>query len=162
MADDGLPDVAMMNTAFRDWVPFNRAIGLELLEIYPEQAAAVLRLPWSERLVGNPETGVLHGGALTTFLDAAGGVAVYLKLGAPLPIATLDLRIDHLGPATPRRDLLCRVECVKATRNVGFVRGIAYHDDVGNAVATSAATYMISTKGPPVTQFDGGKKGAAP
>ncbi|WP_414708175.1 PaaI family thioesterase, partial [Pseudomonas sp. UBA6310] len=28
-----------------------------------------LRLPYSQQIVGNPETGVIHGGAITTLMD---------------------------------------------------------------------------------------------
>ncbi len=60
------------------------------------------------------------------------------------PIATLDLRIDYMKPATPGKDLLARAECYKLTRNVAFVRGVAYHDDPSDPIATSVATFMLS------------------
>ena len=31
---------------------------------------AIMKLPYQERLVGNPETGVIHGGAVTTLIDS--------------------------------------------------------------------------------------------
>ncbi|MBL8935744.1 MAG: PaaI family thioesterase [Archangium sp.] len=107
-------------------------------------------MPWNEALIGNPETRVLHGGVITTLLDATGGAAVYLHLKAPVPIATLDLRIDFLGPSTPGLPMYARAECVKATRNVAFVRMVAAHDLGAAPLATASATYMLSTKGKPV------------
>jgi acyl-coenzyme A thioesterase PaaI-like protein len=69
-----------------------------------------------------------------------------VKGGGPWrPIATLDLRIDYMKPATPGRDLLARAECYKVTRNVAFVRGVAYHDDPSDPIATTVATFMLST-----------------
>src|SRR6185369_7024719 len=91
--------------------------------------------------------GLLHGGAVTTLLDAAGGAAVYVKLGEAGPIATLDLRIDYLKPAAGRRDVLARAECIKLTRNVAFVRMTAYHDDPSDPIALGAASFMLGTKG---------------
>jgi uncharacterized protein (TIGR00369 family) len=103
----------------------------------------VLRLPYAPQLVGHPETGTLHGGAVTALLDSASGVAVFMKMMQPTRIATLDLRIDYMGPAKNGRDVLARAECYKLTRNVAFVRGVAYHDEPSDPIAASSATFMI-------------------
>ena len=60
-------------------------------------------MPYDAKLVGNPETGVLHGGAITALLDGASGAAVFAALVDIVPIATLDLRIDYLRPAESGR-----------------------------------------------------------
>ncbi|MDP1919430.1 MAG: PaaI family thioesterase [Myxococcales bacterium] len=153
MADEPMvPDLEALNTGFREFIPHNKALNLALTRVQVEQPACCeMVLPWNEALVGNPDTGVLHGGSITTLLDAAGGAAVYLHLRAPTPIATLDLRIDFLGPSTPGLAVYARAECVKATRNVAFVRMVAAHDLSGPPLATASATYMLGTKGKPVT-----------
>jgi uncharacterized protein (TIGR00369 family) len=135
----------LLDQGFRQLVPFNAALGLRALDCEP--GVCVLLLPWAEHLVGNPDTGVLHGGPITALLDACGGAAVFLRLGAPVPIATLDLRIDYLKMASPRRDVIARCECYKLGRNVAFVRGVAYHDSPDDPIASCAATFMLSTKG---------------
>jgi uncharacterized protein (TIGR00369 family) len=122
-------------------VPHNTALGLIAVDFGPSHA--VVNLPYARHLVGNPVNGVLHGGVVTSLLDATGGLAVILAIKGQKRIATLDLRIDYLRPATPGRDLLARAECYKLTRNVAFVRGVAYHDDPNDAVASTAATFMI-------------------
>ncbi|MCK6552928.1 hotdog fold thioesterase, partial [Myxococcota bacterium] len=105
---DEHPEVlARLNQAFTGLVPHNQALGLELVD-FDRAGVAVMRLPWSEALVGNPETGVLHGGVITSLLDATAGAAVFVALWSPTPIATLDLRIDYLKPATPGRDVVAR------------------------------------------------------
>ena len=107
-------------------------------------------LPYAERLVGNPETGALHGGAVTALLDASSGAAVFVKLGRAASIATLDLRIDYLAMAKAGSDLHCRAECYKITRRVAFVRGVAFHEDPQDPIATSAGTFMLNAKGNPL------------
>ena len=119
-----------------------------------DAGTATLLLPWKEELVGNPETGVLHGGAVTSMLDAACGAAVFLKLGQPAPIATLDLRIDYLKTGAAKRDVVCRAECYKVTRHVAFVRGVAFHDE-DDPIASAAGTFMIQGKGKPIRGADG-------
>lgn len=122
-------------------VPHSSALGVRVAALGP--AWAILRLPYDVRFVGNPETGVLHGGVVTSLIDAACGMATFMKIRAPRRIATLDLRIDYLKPAAPGRELLARAECYKQTRQVAFVRAVAYHDDPADPVAASAGTFML-------------------
>ena len=130
--------------AFAEAVPHNRALGIEIVEV--GDAWSLYRLPYDEKLVGNPETGVIHGGAITALLDASCGSAAFNALPTPQPIATLDLRIDYLAPATPHQDVFARSSCYKVTRNVAFVRAVAYHTDEADPIASAAGTFMIATR----------------
>ena len=129
---------------FIDAVPHNRALGISILEMTADRC--VLKLPYDTKLVGNVDTGVLHGGAITALLDGASGAAVYVALPAWVPIATLDLRIDYLRQAEPGRDVLAYATCYKLTKNVAFTRAVAYHDDESNPIASSVGTFMLSTR----------------
>ena len=62
-------------------------------------------------------------------------------------MATLDLRIDYLRPATPPEDVLARAVCFKITRNVAFVRCIAFHrgSEQTDPIAAAAGTFMLGT-----------------
>src|SRR5262249_25443589 len=139
------PDLARINESFA-LVPHNRALGITVVSATWQPAAMIARLPWHAQLVGNPDGGSIHGGVVTTFLDAVGGGAVYLRMAERSAIATLDLRIDYLKPAAPQRDVFTRAECIKVTRNVAFVRTVAYQDE-DDPIALGSATYMVSTKG---------------
>jgi uncharacterized protein (TIGR00369 family) len=129
---------------FFSHVPHNRALGLrvELLE----EARARLRLPYRAELVGDPDTGVLHGGAITSLLDACCGAAVFMKLTEPDRIATLDLRIDYLKPSLPPHDVLAEAECYKVTRHVAFVRSVAYNSSPDDPIASAVGTFMVRRK----------------
>jgi uncharacterized protein (TIGR00369 family) len=125
-------------------VPHNRALGMWIEDMQPN--TAIFRLPYDEKLVGNPDTGVLHGGAITALLDGCSGAAVFAALEEFVPIATLDLRIDYLRPAEPKRDVYAKATCYKMTKNVAFTRGVAYHADEADPIAHSVGTFMVSTK----------------
>ena len=113
-----------------------------------------MRLPYSERLVGNAALGVLHGGAITALMDASAGVAVFAKLLKPLRVATLDLRIDYLKPAEPGLDVVARAECVRTTRSVAFVQCAAYHPErESDLIAMATGTFMIFRKEPAKDRF---------
>jgi uncharacterized protein (TIGR00369 family) len=129
---------------FVDVVPHNRALGLRIVTM--AKGEAVYRLPYAEKLVGNPDTGVLHGGAITALLDACSGAAVFSALPVWQPIATLDLRIDYLRAAEPGRDVIAKATCERLARNVAFTRAIAYHDDERDPIASSVGTFMLGTK----------------
>ena len=130
--------------AFVDAIPHNRALGFKVVEI--KRAEAVFQLPYDPKLIGNPDTGVIHGGAITALIDACCGAAVFAALKEWGPIATLDLRIDYLRGGDPGKDVLCRATCYRTTRNVAFTRAVAYHDDENDAIATSMGTFMLGTK----------------
>ena len=125
-------------------IPFNVALGITIEDA--EEGIATLRLPYRADLVGNPETGVLHGGAITSLMDACCGAAVFMKLPGPVQIATLDLRIDYPRPAAPGRDVIAHATCYRITRNVAFVRGLAHHDDdEPDPIAAATGTFMLAT-----------------
>lgn len=137
----------VIDRAFRENVPHNLALNVQIIEA--ARGMVVSRVPWAQHLVGNPETEALHGGVITTLLDATGGSAVFLWFKETPSIATLDLRVDHLRPSAARKDLYARAECYRVTRNVAFVRGTAWCEEESNPIATMTATFMLGTRGRP-------------
>lgn len=153
MADD-LVDLEMMNAALRDFVPHNAALGITLVGASFVPAVVTIKMPWNSQLVGNPETQVMHGGAITTLLDATAGASVFLRLKQPSNIATLDLRVDFLGRAPAHKDVFARAECYHHTSSVAFVRAVAYVDDSNQPFASATATFALSTRGRAITEED--------
>ncbi|HEY2658751.1 MAG TPA: PaaI family thioesterase [Caulobacteraceae bacterium] len=129
-----------------------QALALGMVTVALEADVALLKLPYSLDIVGDPDTGVIAGGVVTTLLDHASGQAVMAALGEPRPIATLDLRIDYMRAAEPGLDVHARAHCYRITRSVAFVRATAYDRDPDDPVATAQAAFMINTAGlpPPV------------
>jgi uncharacterized protein (TIGR00369 family) len=118
-----------------------RALGLEYRA--SGENWAELSLPWREELVGVPKTGVLASGAIVSLIDTASGTSVWVTLDRFIPILTVDLRLDYLRPAAKGETIVARCECVKVTRRIAFVRGIARGDTDERPIALSAATFMI-------------------
>ena len=135
-------NIEMMKDVLISHVPFAKAIGMEILDA--AEGKAWMRVPYDKKLIGNPDTGVIHGGVITSALDNVSGVAVQLALPERMAIATLDLRIDYMKPATPEKDLTAYSECYKVTRNIAFVRGIAYHTDIDDPIATCVGAFMLA------------------
>jgi uncharacterized protein (TIGR00369 family) len=137
---------------FLDRIPHMGALGVQLVDFAPGRVT--VRLPYRPEIVGNPDTGVIAGGAISALLDNACGSAVVAKVARPNAFATLDLRIDYMKPATPGRDVLAFAECYKVTRLIAFVRGYAYQDTPAEPIANAAATFMFTGRGT-LPQADG-------
>lgn len=103
-----------------------------------------LLLPYSEDLVGVPESGIFASGPIVSLMDMATSLAIWVRLGHFRHQATLDLRVDYLRPATPGHAIIGRGECYGLTRSVGFVRGLAHDGDAGNPVAHVSGTFMVT------------------
>jgi uncharacterized protein (TIGR00369 family) len=129
---------------FATMSPHVRRLGFQVVTV--KGGVCVARLPYSDDLIGDPIRKVVHGGVVTSLLDTAGGAAVLSAVGKPLPLATLDLRIDYLRGSAPGRDLHAKVECYKTTYNIAFTRGVAYDLDERDPIAAMAATYMLRTQ----------------
>jgi uncharacterized protein (TIGR00369 family) len=120
---------------------FSAEIGMRLHQA--EGGVAVLSVPWDARLVGDPETGVLHGGVVTALLDTACGWAVMAAPTALRSTATLDLRIDYMRPARAGETVWCRAECYRLTRSIAFARAVAYHQTPDDPVATAQGSFIL-------------------
>ncbi|HEX2804534.1 MAG TPA: PaaI family thioesterase [Sphingomicrobium sp.] len=119
-----------------------RALGLEFRASGDNWAE--LALPWREELVGVPETGILASGAIVSLVDTASGTSVWVTLDRFVPIVTVDLRLDYLRPAVRGETIVTRCECVKLTRRIAFVRGVAHGGEDERPIALSAATFMLN------------------
>ena len=122
--------------------PQAHALGVEITAI--ENGRVRGRAPYRADLVGDPDTGVIAGGVLTTLLDQISGTAAVAAMAEPRAVATIDLRIDYMRPAEPGRDILAEAHCIRITRNVAFVRAVAFEDSADNPIAHAASTFMIA------------------
>ena len=137
-------DKAELARSFIRLIPQARALNMDILEI--GEGIAVIRMPYDPELIGDPDTGVIHGGAVSTLMDTCGGAATMAYPSNPGGTATISLRIDYLRGATPGQAIVARAECHHVTRSVAFVRATAHDDDTGNPVATATGTFTVERK----------------
>jgi uncharacterized protein (TIGR00369 family) len=130
---------------FVSGAPHAAALGMQMVEVGPK--FGILKVGWREDLVGDAATGVIAGGVVTAMLDHVCGLAVMAALSDLAQPATIDLRIDYLRPAEPRRDLYARADCYRLTRTVAFVRASAYESEPGHPVAIAQGTFVLNREG---------------
>lgn len=139
-----MTDILQIARQFIHALPHSRALGMELVAL--GDGTATITMPWDPRLVGDPSTGVLHGGAVSTLMDTASGAAVMSHSSGPIATATLDLRIDYMRPATPGQRITARAECHHMTRSVAFIRVTAVDEDESRPVAMGTGAFSITRK----------------
>jgi uncharacterized protein (TIGR00369 family) len=127
---------------FIEAIPFSQALNMQFEEI--GDGMAQISMPWSEALVGDPRSGVIHGGAVSALMDTCGGAAVMSYPDAPAGTATIDLRIDYMRAAEPGRTITARAECYHVTRSVAFVRAKAWDVDEDRPLAAATGAFTIA------------------
>ena len=126
---------------FVEALPHARELNLKVIEV--DEGIAAMRMPYDEKLVGDPKTGVIHGGAVSTVIDTCCGSAVMSHPKVMGLTATIDLRIDYMRAATPGQAIVARAHCYHITRNVAFVRATAFDDDPDLPVATASGSFTV-------------------
>jgi uncharacterized protein (TIGR00369 family) len=139
-----MPDTTAIARQFIAALPHSNALGMRLEKI--DEGSATIAMPYDLALVGDPATGVIHGGAVSALMDTACGAAVMCHPQAGISTATLDLRIDYMRPATPGQTIRTRAECHHVTRSVAFVRAVATDDDESRPVAMATGAFTVERK----------------
>ena len=137
-------DKSKIAQQFIEALPHAKALGMKFLSL--EDGSAGLAMDYDERFIGDPETKVISGGAVSALMDTCCGAAVISHPEAPAGTATIDLRIDYMRAAVPGQRVSSFAEVYHITRSVAFVRAKAFDEDLENPVATATGTFSVERR----------------
>ncbi len=161
-----IPDDQTLLTMARQFLsvlPHCQTLGMKVISASCE--GVTVELPWSEQIVGNPDTGVIHSGVVTTLMDTTCGISTICALPAPEACPTLDLRIDHMTVPESKKSLFATTQSYRVTRSIIFTRGTAWQESPEKPVAHVVGTFMrlgsIKSRGITAPGVGGEKKHGA-
>lgn len=145
--------IAGLKDIFEEKIVFNQMLGLKVVSLHPECVEA--RIDMKPELVGHYAYNRLHGGVISTGLDAMGALAVMAAIGArhmdESPeqrlhrfgrLGTIDLRVDYLRPGIGSHFTL-RAEVLRLGSRVASTRMEFFGPD-GSLMAAGGAAYIVS------------------
>ena len=138
---------------FEHKIAFNQVLGLKVISVRPGDVRA--RIAMKPELIGSYTHGRLHGGVISSVLDAMGGLAIMVGIAERHPhdnamqvmsrfakMGTIDLRIDFLRQGIGKHF----VASVEVTRLGGRVAStqMRFVNDENTLIATGAASFIVS------------------
>jgi uncharacterized protein (TIGR00369 family) len=131
----------LVRLVISDRIPFNAYLGIRVAEL--REGFARLELPFRPELVGDPVRPALHGGAIGTLIDTAGGAAAMTMIGARGTVSTIDLRVDYLRPGQ-MKTLICESTVARMGNRVASVDARVFHPDaLDHLIATGKGVYSV-------------------
>jgi uncharacterized protein (TIGR00369 family) len=116
-------------------VPYIKLLGMELLDLKPNEA--VLRLKMRDEL--RQPHGLLHGGATASLIDTAMAFAVVTRLEPSEKASTVDLTVHYLRPVIDET-IFCTARIVRAGKRLLTVSADVVSDR-DKLIATAISTY---------------------
>lgn len=125
-------------------VPFNRFLGIRFVSA--DEGRVQLELPFRPEFIGDQSRPALHGGAISTLIDTAGGFAVWTRISLEDRVSTIDLRVDYLAPGAPE-SIIADAAVVRVGNRVAVTDIRVFQPSAPDrTVATGKAVYNIKRK----------------
>ena len=137
---------------YEEKIPFNRILGFKF-ENYESDTVAV-SFAMKPELIGNYVMETLHGGVISSVLDATGGLSVSISMVEKLQgenvqeiekrvarIGTIDLRVDYLRPG--RGQAFRATSSIMRTGKKVAVTRMELHNDEDLLIAVGTGTYIV-------------------
>lgn len=144
---------AALKKLYEQTISFNQVLGIKVDSLVPGDVRSSFAM--KPELVGHYLYGRLHGGAISSVLDAHGSLALLVGIAEKHPgdsadavmqrfakFGTIDLRVDFLRPGLGRH-FVATAEVTRLGGRVGSTQMRLLNDE-GLLIATAAAAYIVS------------------
>lgn len=150
--EQALLDAALVEL-FEHKIAFNKVLGLKITSVRPGDVRAAFAM--KPELVGHFSFGRLHGGVISSVLDAMGGLALMVAIAERHPqdnmlqvmqrfskMGTIDLRVDYLRPGLGPH-FVASAEPTRLGGRIGSTQMRLLNAE-GQLIATGAAAYVVA------------------
>ena len=133
-------------------IPFNKLIGIKIESLAMDSLG--IRFEMRPELIGNFKRGNLHGGVISSVLDAIGGMVVWTEIMKKMEyqsfeeisqrfskIGTIDLRVDFLRPGLGK--FFTATGTKLRTGNKVSVTRMELYDEKGILIAAGTGSYLV-------------------
>lgn len=138
--------------------PYPALLGMRVTAV--GDGTATFEMPVTQSLY-NPN-GVTHGGALSSLLDSAMGLAVISTLGPGENFTTVDLAVNFIRPVTTESGTLRSIGTVVHRGRQTVVAEATCTDGAGQLVARGTSTNLVFAGAPPSATVQVPPPGAPP
>ena len=149
---DGAELLEFVKVMYEEKIPFNKELGMKIESMQPDDIR--VRFEMADRLIGNFWRGVLHGGVISSVLDATGGMIAAIgmlkkNIGQTVEefekrlsrMGTIDLRIDYLRPGLGSF-FIASGSLMRTGRRVSVTR-MELHNNEDLLIAVGTGTYVV-------------------
>lgn len=142
----------VLREIYEEKIPFNKIFGLQVESLKPGRVSVKFKM--KEELIGNYAHGILHGGVISSVLDAAGGLTAASSVMEKMQhksveeiekritrTGTIDLRVDYLRPG--RGKYFRATSSIMRIGNKVAVTRMELHNDEERLIAVGTGTYIV-------------------
>jgi uncharacterized protein (TIGR00369 family) len=122
-------------------IPFNALLGLKVTRL--DRGFAVMEVPFRPELIGDIFRPAIHGGVLSTLIDATGGAAAFTMVDVVDRVSTVDMRVDYLRPGV-EDTVIAEAEIVRMGNRVCAVQVRVHQGDPVQPIALGSVVYNVS------------------
>ena len=123
-----------------DRIPFNRLLGMKVTRL--SKGRAVCEVPFRRDLIGDIFRPAIHGGVVSTLIDATRGAPRVRPIDPVDRISTVDMRVDYLRPGA-EATVIADAEVVRMGNRVCVVRVVVHQGDPAQAIADGRCVYNV-------------------
>ncbi len=141
-----------LSKTFEDVIPFNKLMNMQLENM---NGSIGVKIDMRKELIGNYTKKILHGGAISSVMDVAGGLTALtgmLQKETEIPLdvvcdryfnlTTINLRIDYLNPGEGQSFLA--TGSVMRAGKVVYLVSIKLHNNFKQLIADGIGTYKVA------------------
>lgn len=138
-------DDTLFKQIVEEHIPFCKLLHLKFVR--RTEDAVVLKIPYTDALIGDRRRPALHGGVISTLLDTVGGAIGLTNLSLPDDrLSTVDIRVDFLRPGEPK-DLYAEGRIARSGNRIIVTKMTAYQLNPKKVIAEGMGVYNVRRKG---------------